>query len=75
MSEHSHYFKETSHLDSIDVYRTLLLFNVTNPCVAHAIKKLLCAGQRGVKTESKDIQEAIDTLNRLLEIKREDEEA
>lgn len=74
MSEqnHSHYFKDVSNLNFIDVYRVLLLFAVTDPCLQHAVKKLLCAGNRGVKDELKDVQEAIASLTRYLEIKTED---
>ena len=74
MSEqnHSHYFKDVSNLNFIDVYRVLLLFCVTDPCLQHATKKLLCAGNRGVKDELKDVQEAIASLTRYLEIKTED---
>lgn len=74
MSEqnHSHYFKDVSNLKFIDVYRVLLLFGVTDPCLQHAVKKLLCAGNRGVKDELKDVQEAIASLTRYLEIKTED---
>ena len=41
---------------------------MTDPCLQHAIKKLLCAGQRGVKDQAKDINEAKDTLERCLEL-------
>jgi hypothetical protein len=75
MSEqnHSHYFKDVSNLKHVDVYRVLILFGVTDPCLQHAVKKLLCAGNRGVKDELKDVQEAIASLMRYLEIKTEDE--
>jgi len=69
----SHYFKDVQTLKHIDVYRVLVLFGVTNPCVQHAIKKLLCAGQRGVKDERKDIEEAVSSLVRYLEMQTEDE--
>lgn len=70
---HNHYFKDVAHLDSIDVYRVLSLFNVTDPCIQHAVKKLLVAGGRGAgKDINKDIQEAIDSLARYQEIVRED---
>lgn len=69
---HNHYFKDVSNLKHIDVYRVLILFCVTDPCLQHAIKKLLCAGNRGVKDELKDVQEAIASLTRYLEIKSED---
>ena len=69
----SHYFKDVSHLKTIDVYRVLDLFGVTNPCIQHAIKKLLCGGQRGAKDENQDVQEAISSLLRYLEMQTEDE--
>ena len=74
MSEqnHDHYFKDVTHLKTIDVYRVLDLFNVTNPCVQHAVKKLLCSGQRGVKDTRQDVQEAITSLVRYLEMQTED---
>ena len=72
MNEYKHYQKNVEHLKWIDVYRVLLLFGVTDPCLQHAVKKLLCAGNRGVKDELKDVQEAIASLTRYLEIKTED---
>ncbi len=72
---HDHYFKDVQTLKSVDVYRVLVLFGVTNPCLQHAIKKLLCAGNRGVKDELKDVQEAIASLLRYLEMQTEDDEA
>ena len=71
--KHSHYFKKTVHLDAVDVYRVLELFNVTNPCLQHAIKKLLCAGGRGAKDMEQDVQEAMDTLERWQDMQVEDE--
>lgn len=70
--DHDHYFKNVSHLEEIDVYRVLELFEVNNPAIAHAVKKLLCAGDRGVKSTHKDIQEAIESLVRWNEMKAED---
>ena len=46
--EYSHYYKKVP-FDYIDVYRVLDLFSVTDPCLQHAIKKLLVAGGRGHK--------------------------
>ena len=48
----------------IDVYEVLDAFGVDNPAMAHAVKKILCAGQRGYKDYQQDIQEAIDSLER-----------
>jgi hypothetical protein len=70
---HSHYFKDVSKLKTIDVYRALALFNVSDPCLQHAVKKLLVAGGRGGgKDISRDIQEAIDTLTRWQEMRTEE---
>lgn len=67
--KHAHYFRRVAGLQHIDVYRVLDLFGVTDPALAHAVKKLLVAGGRGAKAAagwdaSKDVQEAIDTLER-----------
>ena len=70
--KHEHYFKDVSHLAEVDVYRVLELFHVTDPCLQHAIKKLLVAGGRGVKDMPKDVQEAIDTLERWKTMRQED---
>lgn len=69
---YSHYKKDVSHLKIIDVYRILKLFNVTDPCEQHAVIKILCAGVRGDKSREEDIREAIDLLNRSLQMIAED---
>lgn len=68
---HNHYFKNVSHLEYIDVYRVLELFNVTDPCLSHAVKKLLVAGGRGHKDISRDVQDVIDSCVRWQEMQRE----
>jgi hypothetical protein len=73
MSEFNHYFKDVRHLDKIDVYRVLELFEVTDPAIQHAVKKLLCAGKRGAKDGMKDMQEAVAAINRKLEMMDEDD--
>lgn len=71
-TKHSHYFKSVEGLKFIDVYRVLQLFNVTDPCIQHAVKKLLVAGGRGAgKDINQDIQESIDTLVRWQEMQIE----
>lgn len=71
---HSHYHKylPTVHLD---IYRVLVAFGVTDPCIAHAVKKLLVPGQRGSKTVDQDIKEAISSLTRWQEMRVEEERA
>lgn len=71
--KHAHYHKSVAHLSSVDVYRVLELFGVTDQALGHAIKKLLVAGNRGVKNIDKDVQEAIDTLQRWQEMRAEDD--
>lgn len=74
MSErkHSHYFKSIP-APTADVYRVLLAFDVTDPCLQHAAKKLLVAGGRGGgKDITRDVQEAIDTLERWKEMREEE---
>lgn len=71
--KHNHYFKSVAGLTHIDVYRVLALFAVTDQALGHAIKKLLVAGGRGAgKDFRKDVQEAVDTLQRRLEMLDED---
>jgi len=68
VSKHSHYFKDVSGVDKIDVYAVLRLFEVTDPCLQHIVKKALCAGKRGAKDWAKDVQEIADTAQRLIEL-------
>ena len=70
--KHNHYFKDVSKLDYIDVYRVIQLFGITDPCLQHALKKLLVAGGRGHKDISRDVQDVIDSCVRWQEIKLED---
>jgi len=71
--KHAHYFRSVAHLSEIDIYRMLDLFGVTDQALGHAIKKLVAPGGRGAgKDFRKDVQEAIDTLQRRLEMLDED---
>lgn len=70
--KHNHYFKPVAGLAHIDVYRVLRLFEVTDPCLQHAIKKMLVAGGRGAKDIGQDVQEAIDTLERWKSMREEE---
>ena len=58
--------------NEIDIYRILRLYEVTDPCVQHAVKKLLCAGKRGSKNYYQDIDEAKQTLERFGELNVEE---
>ena len=70
---HSHYYKPCPY-ETLDVYRVISIFGVTDPCIQHALKKLLCSGVRGHKDQEKDIQDVIDTLERWKQMRNEDAE-
>jgi len=70
---HLHYRKYVGHLDYIDVYRIIDLYELHDPCFQHALKKVLVPGQRGHKDLTKDINDIIDTMKRKLEMLAEDE--
>jgi hypothetical protein len=71
-NKYPHYFKDVSKIDKLDIYTILMLYRITDPCIGHAIKKLLVAGGRGAKDVTQDIQEAIDTLTRWQELQQEE---
>lgn len=70
--EHNHYYKPCPY-NTLDVYRVIDIFGVTDPCIQHGLKKLLCSGVRGHKDQSKDIQDVIDTLERWKDMREEDD--
>ena len=51
-----------------DVYDVLSAFGVTCPARQHAIKKLLCAGERGHKDAATDLKEARLAVERAYEM-------
>jgi hypothetical protein len=53
---------------TVDVYDVLQAFGVSCPALQHAIKKLLCAGLRGGKSAEQDIEEAILSCRRAIEL-------
>ena len=66
-------YHRTIRSESVDVYDVLDAFEVTNPASQHAIKKLLAAGQRGVKSTVQDLEEALQSVARAIQIEREHE--
>lgn len=73
-NEFGHYYRDVRHLDKIDIYRFCELYDITGP-LEHALKKIACAGQRGAKDFYKDLNEAISSINRAIEMREEDEAA
>lgn len=62
------YRKDVRHLDWIDLYVLADLYDVDSHPVFHAIKKLLCAGKRGAKDYEQDLMEAIESIERELQM-------
>lgn len=52
----------------IDIYDVLKAWNVTNPAIQHAIKKLLQPGERGHKDKLTDLREAGKSIDRAIEL-------
>lgn len=71
-AKYPHYFRYVGHLHKIDIYRVCSLWNVNGPR-EHAVKKILCSGNRGNKDFIRDIDEAIDSLVRAKEMYLEDQ--
>lgn len=71
--KHNHYFIDVRGLDYIDPYMIAYLYNIDDPSGAtqHALKKLLVPGKRGHKDVNTDLNNVVDTSNRLLEIKQQ----
>lgn len=56
----------------IDVYRIAKLYGITDPAIAHALKKLLRFGSGQHKDRAQDIAEAIQSLQRWQQMEAED---
>jgi hypothetical protein len=59
------------HVIYVDVYDVLTAFNTINPAMAHAIKKMLAPGKRGDKSTIQDMNEAIHSIKRAIELEQE----
>lgn len=62
------YRKDVRHLDELDLYVLADLYDVKSHAVFHAIKKLICAGKRGAKDYEQDLMEAIESIERELQM-------
>ncbi len=70
----SKYHREIKDNVWVDVYDVLVAFDVDNPAIQHALKKMLAPGQRGVKDTITDIKEAIISLTRAIELEQDAQE-
>ena len=57
-------------LFAADVYSVLAAFEVDCPARQHAIKKLLMPGQRGAKSTVQDLDEALVSVSRAIDMAR-----
>ena len=62
------YFIDVRDQEKIDIYYILTAYGVTNPAVFHAVKKCLMAGRRGYKNKTQDLREAVEALQRGIEL-------
>ena len=69
-TRHVYYYDEggRNHEVSIDVYDILKAFDVRCPAIQHAVKKLLCCGTRGHKDADTDLREAMQAIERAIEL-------
>lgn len=62
------YYIDVHDVDEADIYLVCQRFNVTNPAIFHAVKKLLVAGRRGYKDSVQDLKEAELAIHRAIEL-------
>ena len=62
-----HYYRAVPNTTHVDIDWILHTWNIGHT-VGHAVKKLLCAGQRGVKDKLQDLKEARNSINRAIEL-------
>lgn len=53
---------------TVDVYRVIDAFGVSDPATQHAIKKMLCTGLRGHKDYLTDLNDSIESLQKAKEL-------
>lgn len=57
---------------TVDVYRVLVAFGITDPELQHSLKKLLNLGIRGKGDYAQDLDEAILSLQKMKERKEQE---
>lgn len=58
---------------AVDIYRVLDAFETGSAEIDHAVKKLLCAGNRGAKDKLQDLQEAIQSIQAAIDLMKDKE--
>ncbi|NYR09587.1 hypothetical protein [Psychrobacter sp. BI730] len=73
--KHSHYHKDVSQYDTMDIYAICKVWNVeSSGCTFAAVKKLLNAGERGAKDRITDLEQAIGSIEALIKLVKMDVE-
>lgn len=67
----SKYHREIKKGVMVDVYDVLSAFEVANPAMQHALKKMLAPGKRGAKSTIQDMKEAIQSIERAIELEND----
>ncbi len=64
---------ETEELVAVtmDIYDITKAYGVTCQAIGHAVKKLLMPGQRGHKSKQQDLEEAITSIVRAIELENQ----
>lgn len=64
------YKRPVGNRSHIDIYDVCDIFQVMDPSGAtqQAVKKLLCSGQRGYKDTAQDLREAVQAIERRIEM-------
>lgn len=71
--KHSHYHKNVSQYDTMDIYAICKVWNVeSSGCTFAAVKKLLNAGERGAKDRITDLEQAIESIEALIKLVKMD---
>lgn len=68
--KHNQCFKDVSHLNQVDVYDVLKLFNVTNPCLQDVVKLALSFDGLSVDRQAVELQKMVETLNRAVDLQK-----
>jgi hypothetical protein len=56
---------------TVDVYRVLDAFQVTDPALQHLVKKALCAGLRGHKDRAQDLRDIVISAEKALDFHKD----
>lgn len=68
---HNKYLREIKPGVWVDIYDVLNAWKVTDPCLQHAAKKVLQAGERGHKDRLEDLNDVVASTQRAIEMHKE----